>query len=163
MAQSIKPAPAASTTIPYLYRFPLLYLEPLFALSGAILVLTNPQKYLASMSRNTISSFDPSTQFIYTELAGGWLHLVFTEAVIFRLVDDVRVWRLICMGILLSDAAYTHSCAQAVGGWKAWLVVSEWTVEDWTVAVTTWPFLLARLGIVFGVGLKSEEGEAKRG
>ena len=146
---------AASVAIPLLYRFPLLYLEPIFAFNGAILVLFKPDSYLSTMTRQaTTSVIDSSTQFIYTELAGGWLHLAFTEAVVLRYVDDVKVWRLICTAMLLSDIAYCHSCAQAVGGWQVWLQVTKWTLEDWIVTITTWPFALARVAIACKLGWK---------
>ena len=61
------------------------------------------------------------------------------------------------MGMLLSDLAYCHSCAQAVGGWGVWLVVANWTAEDWLVNLMTWPFVLARCAIVFGIGRKDVE------
>ena len=149
------PSRLASSSIPSLYRFFLLYAEPLFALNGAILLLFKPGSYLSTMTRQaTTSVMDESTQFIYTELAGGWLHLAFTEAVVLRYVDDVKVWRLICAAMLLSDVAYCHSCAQAVGGWQEWLRVTGWGMEDWIVTITTWPFALARVAIAFKLGWK---------
>lgn len=152
----------ASSAIPYLNRFLLLYMEPIFALNGAILVYINPSKYVSTMTRDSIRSLDHSTNFIYTELAGAWLHTAFTEAVVLRLVDDLRVWRLLCAGMLLSDIAYCHSCAQAVGGWNVWLDIAKWTAEDWIVTLTTWPFVLARCAIVLGIGFKSpRDGEKK--
>lgn len=65
------------------------------------------------------------------------------------------------MGMLLSDVCYTHSCAQAVGGWSEWVKIGEWTAEDWMVTVTTWPFVLARVAIVLGIGVGSD-GVRKR-
>jgi hypothetical protein len=106
----------ASSTIPYVYRFLLLNVEPLFALNGAALVFFQARKYLSTMTRGAIISPQPSTAFIYTELVGGWLYFAFTEGIVFRLVDDLRVWRLLCFGMLLSDAMYCHSCAEALGG-----------------------------------------------
>lgn len=157
------PSPRKATeTIPNLFRFPLLWLEPFFALNGAILSIVNPSRYTTTMTRATLPIIQPGSQFIYTELAGGWLYFAFVEAVVLRLVDDARVWRLLCMGMLLSDLAYCHSCAEAVGGWEKWLVLSDWTVEDWVVAVTTWPFLLARLGIVFGIGASEGARNVKK-
>lgn len=152
----------ASSTIPYLFRFLLLNVEPAFAFNGAVLVHVNPLKYVSAMTRNGIPAIDGSTQFIYTELAGAWLHFAFTEAVVLRLVDHLSVWRLLCMGMLLSDIAYCHSCAQAVGGWSVWLQVASWTAEDWIVTVTTWPFVLTRLAIVLGIGLNFPPREATK-
>ncbi|KAK3715557.1 hypothetical protein LTR37_007045 [Vermiconidia calcicola] len=152
-------APAtASNTIPYALRFLLTNVEPLFALNGAILLLLNTEMYLSTMSRGAVTTADASTNFIYTELAGGWLYLAFTEAVVLRLVDHISVWRLLCLGILFSDAAYCHSCAEAVGGWATWIMVQDWTAADWVVTLTTWPFVFARLAIVLGIGFKGESG-----
>ena len=161
MAPPTNTATKASSTIPYLCRFLLLYMEPLFALNGAILVYINAPKYLSTMTRYTTTSLDISTHFIYTELAGGWLHFAFTEGVVLRLVDDVRTWRLLCIGMLLSDIAYCHSCAEALGGWSVWLDVSKWTAEDWVVTLTTYPFFFARIAIVLGIGFKTSPGSVR--
>lgn len=144
------PTTKASTTIPALPRALLLYLEPLFALAGVLLALTNPSQYVSTMTRDALPAAQPNTHFIYTQLAGGWLHFVFTEAVILRCVDDVRVWRLLCTGMILSDLLYLHSTAEAVGGWVEYVKVGEWTGADWTVAATTLPFVLTRAAIAGG-------------
>lgn len=151
----------ATETIPYLYRFLLTNVESLFAFGGVIMCMTNPGVYLSSLTRESTTTIQPTTDFIYTQLAGGWLFISFAELVILRLVDDVKVWKLICAGILLSDALYTHSVAQAVGGWGEWLKFWEWTGQDWGVTITTWPFVLVRVAIVFGIGLKTS-GVKKR-
>lgn len=152
----------ASSTIPYLYRFLLLNLEPLFALNGAVLVFLLPGTYVSTMTRGVVASTQPSTSFIYTELAGGWLHLSFTEGIMLRTVDDLRVWKLVSAAILLSDVMYCHSCAEALGGWGVWINVMEWTTADWVVALGTWPFLLVRLAIVLGIGVKDVEKDRKK-
>ena len=152
----------ASSSIPYAYRFLLLNVESLFALNGAALVFFQAKKYLSTMTRGAISSAQPSTSFIYTELAGGWLHFAFTEGVVLRLVDDLRVWRLLCFGMLLSDVMYCHSCAEALGGWNVWLRVAEWTVEDWVVTLSTWPFVFVRLAIVLGIGINESKPDERK-
>ena len=144
----------ASDAVPLLYRILLLYFEPICALGGVAMVLLNPHKYAETMTRAAMPPFSDAADWVWTELAGGWLHFAFTEGVILRLLDDVRAWRLLCIGMLLSDLAYTHSVAQAVGGWNVWLDLRQWSADDWTVTITTWPFVLARLSIVLGVGLK---------
>lgn len=144
----------ASATVPSIWRFLLLNLEPAFAVGGVALLLFAPGLYTANMTRHALTSIQPASEFIYTELLGGWLHFAFTEAVVLRLVDDYRVWRLLCAGMLLSDLAYCHSCAQAIGGWAEWVKVGGWSVEEWAVLLTTWPFMVARLAIVSGVGMR---------
>lgn len=146
----------ASATVPSIWRFLLLNVEPLFALGGVVLLLVNPALYTSTMTRHVFASIQPASEFIYTELLGGWLHFAFTEAVVLRLVDDYRVWRLLCAGMLLSDAAYCHSCAQAIGGWGEWVKVGGWSVDEWMVILTTWPFLVARLAILSGVGMRQK-------
>ena len=146
----------ASARIPPIYRFLLLNVESFFALGGVILLLFAPTTYTSTMTRHTLTTIQPASEFIYTELLGGWLHFAFTEAIVLRLVDDYRVWRLLCMGMLLSDAAYVHSCAQAIGGWGVWVQVGGWSVDDWAVTVSTLPFVMARVLIVSGVGLREK-------
>ena len=79
----------------------------------------------------------------------------FNEAVVLRLVDDLRVWKLLCWGMLVSDACYCWSCAEAVGGWADWIKVGAWGFDDWVVTVTTLPFVLVRLLLVAGIGVKA--------
>lgn len=151
MASANGKAIKATTAIPWIQRLLITTLEPLFALSGSILLCIRPEQYLSSLTRGQGAEiYSPSQQWIYTQLAGAWLVIVFLEAVILRLVDDLRIWRLICWAILLSDVLYTHSCAQAVGGWGEWLNLAHWTLEDWTVTITTWPFVFSRISIVLG-------------
>jgi hypothetical protein len=149
------PTPAKATeVIPYLYRFLLTNVESIMAVGGVIMALVAPGKYLSSLTRETITTSHAPADFIFTQLAGAWAYIAFSELVILRNVDDARVWRYICAGILCSDALYTHSLAQALGGWTEWLKVGEWTMNEWAVAATTFPFVLTRIAIVAGVGLR---------
>ncbi|SPO02233.1 uncharacterized protein DNG_04906 [Cephalotrichum gorgonifer] len=146
------PPTKATAAIPYAYRFALTTLEPLIALGGIHQALSAPQDYLSIMTRSSVT-YDPATQFLYTELAGAWLFLVFLEVLALRQLDDLRVWRWICTGGLLQDALYAWSVAQAVGGWDVWLDVAGWGAMDWLVFCSTAPSLIARLLIVLGVGV----------
>lgn len=144
---------SATAAIPYIYRLILTTIEPVFATSGAVLAFRDPGGYLSTMTRNS-ASFEPNTAFLYTELGGSWLYFSFIEAVVLRRFNDLRLWKYLCFAMLLSDAAYCHSVAQAVGGWGAWSSLSHWTTEDWVVFFTTAPMTIVRILIVLGVGLK---------
>ncbi|KXH65661.1 hypothetical protein CSAL01_09673 [Colletotrichum salicis] len=148
-----------SAAVPGIYRLIIMTLEPVFALLGAVMVLHTPNQYLAGMTRNAFA-YEPNTQFIYTQLGGGWLHFAFTEGVVMRVFDDLTLWRVLCAGMLLSDAAFCHGTAQAVGGWEIWLDRSTWTVEDYVAFFTTAPMVLVRILIVLGIGISTPK-EAK--
>lgn len=149
------PTMRASDAFPWIYRFILTTIEPLLAFGGALQVLIAPSKYTEVMTRDTLA-FDPQTSFLYTELAGAWLHFAFIEVVVLRMLDDRRAWTALCVGMMLSDILYCYSCAQAVGGWTNWIKVAHWTAADWTVFVTTAPPVLTRVLILTGVGVKKD-------
>lgn len=151
----------ATTTIPRIYRITLTTIEPIIALSGVLQILLTPQTYLSVMTRAT-GTISPSSSFLYTELGGAWLYFAFVEAVVLRLFDDQRLWRVLCLGMLLSDVAYIHSAAQAVGGWGEWLDLTEWTSTDWVVFWTTAPMTLVKSLVVLGVGIKKTAGKETR-
>lgn len=150
--------PTATSSLPFIYTLILTTVEPIFATLGAIMALSDPASYLAAMSRDGVA-FSAPTAFLYTELAGAWLYFAFVEVVVLRLYDDLRLWRLLCAGMLLSDAAYAHSAAQAVGGWASWAALAEWTAMDCWVFATTAPMLAVRVLLVLGVGVRTGKGK----
>ncbi|KAJ6443603.1 suppressor protein stp22 of temperature-sensitive alpha-factor receptor and arginine permease [Purpureocillium lavendulum] len=143
----------ASAALPLVYRLVLTVLEPFLAASGAVMVFRTPQDYLTTITRHG-DTFEPNSTFLYTAMGGSWLYFAFIEAVVLRLFDDLRLWRVLCAGMLLSDAAFCHSTAQAVGGWAAWADTSAWTKDDHLVFWTTAPMVLVRVLIVLGIGVK---------
>lgn len=149
--------PKASTTIPYIFRFIVLYLETALAFTGVIELLTFPGIYISQVTRESITELDPPLQLMTTQLAGGWLLMFFIEGIALRMLDDVRVWRILLLGTLFFDALYFYSLPQAVGGWSEWVVLSNWTGSEWLVAAVSFPFTATRLAIVLGVGLKKEK------
>lgn len=144
---------SAKANVPYLYRLILLTIEPFFALMGSVLVSVDPSTYLGSMTRHSVP-FASDTTFLYTALAGSWLYFAFVEAVVLRLFDDLALWRVLCTGMLLSDFAFCHSTAQAVGGWGAYVKIGDWTPEDLVAFASTAPMVLTRILLVLGVGIK---------
>jgi hypothetical protein len=144
----------ATDSIPWIPRLCLTTFEPLVAVSGAIQVITQPQVYIAILTRTATSDIHPAAlgnTWIYTQLAGGWLIIAFLEAVLLRVVDDLRVWKLVCMAVLLSDVCYVLSAVEAAGGWTEHFAWWKWTVMDLTAQITTWPFVLSRIGVLTGL------------
>ncbi|KAH6635036.1 hypothetical protein B0J18DRAFT_462175 [Chaetomium sp. MPI-SDFR-AT-0129] len=150
----------ASTSLPLLYRLTLLYIEPLFALNGALMTFRDPSGFATSITHNP-ALYTPANQFLYTQLGGAWLLFAFNEAVVLRLVDDLRVWRLLCWGMLVSDVVYHVSSVQAVGGWERFVSWGLWNGFDWAVFASAVVPMVVRVCVVLGVGVK-EGGKRRR-
>ncbi|KAK4125583.1 hypothetical protein N657DRAFT_642324 [Parathielavia appendiculata] len=148
--------PTASTALPLAYRLTLLVLEPLRALNGAVMTFRAPADYVAHVTHKP-ALYSPANQFLYMQLGGAWLLFAFNEAVVLRLVDDLRVWRLLCWGMLVSDIVYHVSSVQAVGGWGEFVRVGEWNTFDWAVFASAVVPMVVRLLVVAGVGVKTNK------
>ncbi len=142
---------SAKQTVPFIYRFILLVFEPFVAVAGAFFTLRRPATYLATLTRELVP-FREDTSFLYSQLSGRWLLVAFIELFILNNFDDRRLWRTLCLGMLLTDATYLHGCAQAVGGWASFVTVGNWTVNDWFVFVTALPPIVVRVLMVSSVG-----------
>lgn len=149
----------ASAALPYAYRWVITTLEPLIVLGGILHTMTNPADFLATMTRDSVP-YDPRTHFLYTELAGAWILLLFLEVFALRHLDDLRVWRWVCFGVALQDAFFLWSVAEALGGWEVWKDVAGWERTDWLVFWTTAPAVIVRVLILLGIGVK--EARPKR-
>ncbi|KAF9872324.1 hypothetical protein CkaCkLH20_10151 [Colletotrichum karsti] len=151
---------SGSASVPAIYQFIMMTIEPIFAILGSVMTIHAPNQYLAGLSRNA-HPFEESTRFVFTQLSGSWLFFAFTEGVVLRLFDDLSLWRVVSAGMLLSDAAYCHGTAQAVGGWEEWLKYSNWTVEDYVIFWSTAPMVLVRILIVLGIGVRKTSKAVK--
>ncbi|KAL2132619.1 hypothetical protein VTI74DRAFT_3583 [Chaetomium olivicolor] len=145
----------ASAYLPVLYRLTLLVLEPLSALNGAVMTFRTPRDYVTRITHNA-RLYEPANQFLYTQLGGAWLLFAFNEAVVMWLVDDLRVWKLLCCGMLISDVVYHVSSVQAVGGWEVYRRLGEWNAFDWAVWASAVGPMVVRLLVVFEVGVKRD-------
>jgi hypothetical protein len=128
-------------------------IEPLFALNGAYLIMTHPDQYLDMMIRNPgplIPHAKTTTpDLIYTQLAAGWIMFALLEAILLRSTRERRIWRNTCIAMLGSDAFHVRSIVQGAGGLGDWLRVWDWTGGEWKVALGSYPFLLARVYVVY--------------
>lgn len=148
--------------IPFHYRLTLLYLEPLFALNGAYLLLSSPLSFLAAVSTSpsaSLSSSSSSQQHLLSDVRIitdqlGILHLVFAFnlAVVLRSTRDLRTWRLMCAGMLLSDVLHILAQARELGWDRCW-EPAGWRASDWANLGVLWWMGLTRLGVVAGWGI----------
>lgn len=85
----------------------------------------------------------------------------FNESVILWLYDDLKLWKLMCWGMLISDLVYHVSAVQAVGGWERFLGVGGWNLFDWAVAVSAAGPAAVRVWICLFAGQKGGREKGK--
>jgi hypothetical protein len=145
----------ASTSVPLFSRFVLTVFEPLTTFYGVYLAYTNPEDLMANhFSRNTIH-YAPETQVLYSQLAGMWALLALLEAFVLRSFDDLRLWKRFCYCLLVCDALYYHAVAGAVGGWRVFWDLAQWTGWDYFVNSAVLMLTSARVLVVISSGGKT--------
>ncbi|KKA29973.1 hypothetical protein TD95_002987 [Thielaviopsis punctulata] len=139
----------ASVAIPRFFRLMLTTIEPLSALNGGLLALYSPAQLTSMVTRSApFPSPSPATAFLYTSLGGAWLFFAVIGAVVLRVLDDVRAWRVLCAAMLVSDVVATMAVVQAVGGWDEWVDVRQWAAEEWAANVVTTGMVAVRVTMV---------------
>jgi len=146
--------------IPLFYRLWHLYLEPLFAISGAYYLHFAPALYHNFMPRST--NYNASSQIVYDQLASSYLFFAFVEGVLLRVVDNLRMWRWIVAALLLCDVGHCYAAWCEIGT-DGLLDLSLWTGEVGVANLLTVLPLFTRLAFVMGVGMGGErEGKWTR-
>ncbi|KAH7132491.1 hypothetical protein B0J11DRAFT_503660 [Dendryphion nanum] len=136
--------------IPFLYRLFFLYLEPAFALNGAIMCHFSPLSFLRTMSAT--APYIPATQVIFDQLAACYVLFAFNEAIVLRVTKDIRVWRAMMLGMVLCDCLHING-SWNVMGWEASTKPWLWRGEDAVNMIILYGFTLLRLAFLGGWGV----------
>ncbi|KAI9702100.1 MAG: hypothetical protein M1836_001444 [Candelina mexicana] len=148
---------ASSTSkIPLIYRFFFQTVEPLAAVSGAYLAHFKPNDYLEftappSMLPKT-APISPLTQLLLSQIAGCYLLFALNLAIVLRCTSDLRCWRMILLGCLLSDLAHIYAAWEAMGTTVFW-AVHTWRSEEWGNIGTLYLGAALRMAFLGGVGM----------
>lgn len=112
---------------PLVYRAWFLWLEPIMAFGGSILCHFDPVSFLRTMSATSL--YSPSSQVIYDQLAATYVLFAFNEAVVLRVTKELRVWKVMMVGLLLCDCLHLYASWSILGTqifFSPWL----WRPED---------------------------------
>lgn len=150
--------------IPLFYRLTILYIEPLFALNGAFLLLTQPSTFLSFISPRHVTPDNFSSLGIFVDqLAALELLFAFNNGVLLRLCREEKVWRIVCLGELLTDVLHIGISVREVGWEVAMAPLTRWRMEEWVnFGIMGW-MMVVRLGIVFGIGISDKEAKRSEG
>lgn len=152
--------------LPLVYRAAFLLIEPVFALSGAVVAHFKPLDYLQltheASAPMTTASIPLSTHIVLAQLANLYLLFAFNEAFILRSTSDMRVWRTVLLGMLIADFGHLYSVS-ALGPdiyWKA----TQWNVMDFGNVGFVYAGACLRIAFLCGTGLSvPPDGQRKAG
>ena len=142
---------------PFIYRFLFLYLEPISALLGTIINILDPLRYLQSLSpAATASSYSPLTKPIYDQLAAHLLFFSWSQAVVLRSTNDMKVWKALLFGMFLCDILHLFASYRILGP-EVFFNPTFWRWEDWVNFIMLYGPGGLRLAFCAGVGVRKGE------
>jgi hypothetical protein len=147
--------------IPLIYRITFNFFEPFMAFAGAMQAHFDAPTYLSIANPNI--AYHPSLQPLLTSILGGWLIMVFNDAITLRVFSrDAKVWRCILSAHLLSDLAYALAVCQDLGVARFFNPLL-WNAMDWLLIGTTIPPMVLKVTFILGLGVDFSDAGRHRG
>ncbi len=153
MSESSTPA------IPAFYRIFFTYIDPLVASWGAYMDFFTPDTVLNSFVPN--SARNPAHDMLFQQLGGGLLNIAFLSAVLLRYTNDVKIWKIVQLGILIVDVVGLYSLWDGLGR-QGRLDPRGWRGEDWGCVGITGFVTVLRMMFMAEVGFRSGRARMKR-
>ena len=139
------------TQLPLFYRIIFLYVEPLAVTSGALQSFFTPAKFIHFLQPTPIA-VPKELQIVFSYLSATYLLLAWMEAVVLRCTSDQEVWRMIQLGIFLSDVFHLYASVVALG-LDRFCDPRKWRVEDRINLGLIAGNGVVRLMFILGVGI----------
>ncbi|KAL8687752.1 MAG: hypothetical protein Q9218_006167 [Villophora microphyllina] len=143
------------------YRIVFLYIEPIAAFFGTFVTLTDPSKYLQSLSPSaTSATYSPLTYPIYAQLAGHLLLFSWLQAGLLRSSSEVKIWKIVLFGILMCDTLHLYGDYVGLGA-KAFFDPRLWRWEEWVTFGMTYGPGAMRVAFCLDVGVGKEDRKVR--
>ncbi|KAK4649845.1 hypothetical protein QC762_704570 [Podospora pseudocomata] len=159
--QSTAPAPKAQKkggfSLPFLYRFFFLLVEPISALVGAYFALFDQETYLRlTHAASATSPIPTSTSIVLSQLGNLYFFFAINEALVLRATSDIVVWRTVLFCLLVGDLGHLYTVKQ-LG------VQIYWDIFNWNaIDIGNIPFVCLgatmRIAFLAGIGFSSTKG-----
>ncbi|KAH8594959.1 hypothetical protein B0O99DRAFT_652462 [Bisporella sp. PMI_857] len=137
-----------------IYRIYFLYLDPILALGGAYLIYTDPSKFLHSTIPQpltlTPTTLTPLLALLLTNIAALYVYLALNEALVLRLSSELKVWKAVILGLVISDAGHIYAVYAAAP--ERLFEILKWTNDEWINNGILILGLLLRIGFLVGFG-----------
>lgn len=132
------PSPSPLPPVLSLFRAFFCYVEPVMAVSGALLATVTPESFLHTIlplrDPATTIEVTPLVRYLLAIIAGLYCMLAVVQVILLRSRShDSGLWRVVILGMLAGDLTHLGAIQIAVPGsydiyWKLW----TWRSEDWS-------------------------------
>lgn len=143
--------------VPFPYILFFLWIEPVATLVGAFYAWVQPYTYLklqhAASAPFSILGLPLGTNVVLRQLGNMYLAFAFNEAFVLRATDDLRVWRVLLLGLLIADFGHLYSCLPL--GLTAYYDFANWNGIDYGNFLFVYLGALTRICFLSGVGFPS--------
>ncbi|EMD00504.1 hypothetical protein BAUCODRAFT_172118 [Baudoinia panamericana UAMH 10762] len=148
---------AAVPVIPLIYRLFFLYIEPVFTAIGAIYALDvfglqHEYMQLTYPTSAGLLGASKRESIILNQLGNMYFIFAFNEALVLRATNDLRVWRIFLLGLLIADLGHLYSVHSVGVGiyWSAW----AWNSMYWGNLGFVYLGATMRTCFLLGLGLQ---------
>nr|POF17292.1 hypothetical protein CFP56_65159 [Quercus suber] len=162
------PASSLQPSIPLIYSLFFLWIEPIatavgayyaFFLQPAYKHMTGDPFSAAAAHRSLIDVSRVESIVLY-QLANLYLVFALNEALVLRATRDLRVWRVLLLGLLIADFGHLYS-VHAQGSdvyWRAW----DWNAMYWGNLGFVYVGASMRTAFLLGLGLSRPTAAAEK-
>jgi hypothetical protein len=141
-----------------IYNFTFLWYDPIGCVWGLYLNMFHPDHFLRLYVPNAVP--DQTHGVLHGYIGGAMISFAVIQGVLLRYTDDVKVWRIINVGMIAWDACILRGCYITLAA-QGKLAPGTWGFDDRLAVGLPALVGLVRVLYVAGVGLDSGSGAAK--
>ncbi|KAF9692457.1 hypothetical protein EKO04_009333 [Ascochyta lentis] len=149
---------SSSRAIPSFYRVFFTIIDPIICIWGAYMDFFDPRMVLSS--HILADTPDIGHVMILKQRGGAMLSFGFTSAVLLRYTQDIKIWHLVQIALLIVDFAYFPAVFGALNE-QMRVLPETWRAEDWGSLAITGTATLVRLAFLARAGFTDEDDGLK--
>lgn len=141
------------SSIPLWYKLFCLYIEPVSTVVGAYYAWFEPVTYLElthAQSAPGILGLPVATHVVLRQLANLYMAFTLNEALVLRATNDLRVWRILLLGLLIADFGHLYACFPL--GISYYYDVANWNSIAWGNIAFVYCGATTRICFLLGIG-----------
>ncbi len=148
-------ARVSNKSIPLIYRIFFLYIEPVATALGAIYALDlfglqDDYMLLTYATSTGVLGVSTRESIVLNQLANMYFVFALNEALVLRATNDVRVWRILLLGLLIADFGHLYSVHPI--GVNVYYEFWNWSSMYWGNLGFVYVGAAMRTGFLLGAG-----------